>query len=249
MLVYIYRAALYCEDCGAAIREDLTKAGDAPEDPDDEGSYDSDDFPKGPTEEGESDSPSHCDGCACFLESTLTSEGEAYVIGLVKRDRAKGAPAFTPLAAMPVSEQYGGPGQYSRPSEEWAAFYDHLDFGPDPEDDDEGPQCTACGERDCPTPDECDEGNTHSSIPADFVPQPLQPGQAAKDRVTCGHCGLSWDDGVSTGRTPTPSGRCPFEYFHTYDDEGEPIACWKEGCYLAVLDDAGKCEVHGYPPE
>jgi hypothetical protein len=30
---------------------------------------------------------------------------------------------------------------------------------------------------------------------------------------TCGTCGRSWDDTKSTGLTPTPSGRCPFEYF------------------------------------
>ncbi len=53
-------------------------------------------------------------------------------------------------------------------------------------------------------------------IPRTFVPQPLKPGQPAKQRATCGHCGRSWDDGVSTGRTPTPSGRCPFEDFHDY---------------------------------
>jgi hypothetical protein len=32
--------------------------------------------------------------------------------------------------------------------------------------------------------------------------------------ATCGHCGLTWDDSISTSYTPAPSGRCPFEYFH-----------------------------------
>jgi len=36
----------------------------------------------------------------------------------------------------------------------------------------------------------------------------------AKDLATCGTCKRSWDDGISTSITPTPSGRCPFEYFH-----------------------------------
>ena len=31
------------------------------------------------------------------------------------------------------------------------------------------------------------------------------------DVATCGACGRSWDDGQSTGVTPTPAGRCPFE--------------------------------------
>jgi hypothetical protein len=51
-------------------------------------------------------------------------------------------------------------------------------------------------------------------VPEDFPVQPLKPGQPAVDRVTCGTCGRSWDDAISTGWTPTPSGRCPFEYFH-----------------------------------
>jgi hypothetical protein len=51
-------------------------------------------------------------------------------------------------------------------------------------------------------------------IPSDFAVQPLKAGETAKDKVTCGTCGLSWDDGISTGYTPTPSGRCPFEAFH-----------------------------------
>lgn len=58
--------------------------------------------------------------------------------------------------------------------------------------------------------------------------------------MTCGDpsCGRSWDDTVSTGVTPAPSGRCPFEaehdqrwedpatdqeWFVTYtDEEGDP---------------------------
>ncbi len=35
---------------------------------------------------------------------------------------------------------------------------------------------------------------------------------------TDGNCGLSWDDSIITGMTPTPSARCPFEYFHEYVD-------------------------------
>lgn len=55
-----------------------------------------------------------------------------------------------------------------------------------------------------------------SDIPKDFEVQPLTPEEAkqAKDPATCGTCGLTWDDGKSTTWTPTPSGRCPFEYFH-----------------------------------
>lgn len=39
------------------------------------------------------------------------------------------------------------------------------------------------------------------------------------DIATDGSCGLSWDDSIITGMTPTPSARCPFEYFHEYEDD------------------------------
>jgi hypothetical protein len=51
-------------------------------------------------------------------------------------------------------------------------------------------------------------------IPLDYPVKPLRANEKAKDRVTCGTCGLSWDDAVSTSMTPAPSARCPFEYFH-----------------------------------
>jgi hypothetical protein len=56
-------------------------------------------------------------------------------------------------------------------------------------------------------------------IPKSFKVQPLKRGQPAKDKATCGHCGLSWDDGIITSMTPVPSARCPFEYYHKYPVE------------------------------
>lgn len=38
--------------------------------------------------------------------------------------------------------------------------------------------------------------------------------------ATCGSCGRSWDDSVSTCCTPVPSGRCPFEYDHEEAEHG-----------------------------
>lgn len=61
------------------------------------------------------------------------------------------------------------------------------------------------------------------NVPSNFPVQPLGPTDQAKDRVTCGTCGLSWDDAIPTSYTPTPSGRCPFEYFHPSEDEECPI--------------------------
>jgi hypothetical protein len=54
-------------------------------------------------------------------------------------------------------------------------------------------------------------------IPRSWPVQPLRPGQVARDPVTCGTCGLSWDDAKTTSMTPAPSGRCPFESFHRYE--------------------------------
>jgi hypothetical protein len=61
-----------------------------------------------------------------------------------------------------------------------------------------------------------------SAIPKSHPVRPLSPSQPAKDRATCGHCGLSWDDSKGTSLTPAPSGRCPFEYFHRHDPEPQP---------------------------
>lgn len=55
-------------------------------------------------------------------------------------------------------------------------------------------------------------------LPEDFPVRPLRPVQEAKDRATCGHCGLSWDDAIATSMTPAPAARCPFEAFHVYND-------------------------------
>lgn len=81
MDAYIYAADLYCADCGEDIRSRLTQEGKAPSDPDDETSYDSDEFPKGPFADGggEADCPQHCGGCGAFLENPLTSDGVDYV--------------------------------------------------------------------------------------------------------------------------------------------------------------------------
>ena len=82
MQVFIFQAALLCEACGEAKRAALIgyfrDNGGAP---DDESSYDSDDFPKGPYREGggEADTPQHCDSCNTFLYNPLTGDGYRYV--------------------------------------------------------------------------------------------------------------------------------------------------------------------------
>lgn len=110
MDVYMYQAALLCEDCGRKTRLELKKAGKAPADPRDETSYDSDDYPKGPYADGggESDSPGSCDQCGVFLENDLTEEGIEYVKDL-------------------IAQHFSGGRGDKKVLKEWADFYD-IDF-------------------------------------------------------------------------------------------------------------------------
>lgn len=87
MDAYLYRAALYCSNCGDQIIKRLKEEGKAPADPDDEYSFDSDNYPKGPFSNGggEADSPQHCDGCQVFLENPLTGDGLDYVISAIRQ--------------------------------------------------------------------------------------------------------------------------------------------------------------------
>ena len=61
-------------------------------------------------------------------------------------------------------------------------------------------------------------------VPKSFPVRPLRRGDEARDRATCGTCGRSWDDAIATAWTPTPSARCPFEYFHAADCPPPPDA-------------------------
>jgi hypothetical protein len=51
-------------------------------------------------------------------------------------------------------------------------------------------------------------------IPEDFPVRELDDDENPEGKATCGSCGRSWDDSISTGWTPAPSARCPFEAFH-----------------------------------
>lgn len=79
MNVYVYQAALYCEDCGEAIISNLKSLRIK-----DHG--DSDSFPQGtyPEGGGEADTPQHCADCSLFLENDLTPEGEEYVMQTIE---------------------------------------------------------------------------------------------------------------------------------------------------------------------
>jgi hypothetical protein len=77
MNAYIYRAALYCEECAMQIRHTLRyQPREVVIDRED-----SESWPQGPYSDGggEADSPQHCDSCGVFLENPLTDEGREYV--------------------------------------------------------------------------------------------------------------------------------------------------------------------------
>jgi hypothetical protein len=92
-MAYIYQADVWCDECGKAIIAELTSQEKAPEDPEDESSFDSDEFPKHyDAENEESDGPQNCaDGhCAgnygTFLQNQLTSHGYAYLKKMLNED-------------------------------------------------------------------------------------------------------------------------------------------------------------------
>jgi hypothetical protein len=89
---YIYRAALVCKECGDKIKAQLAAEGKAPANPEDERSFDSDDYPKGPYADGggESDVPESCDVCHKFLQNPLTQAGYRYLRELVQDHETSG---------------------------------------------------------------------------------------------------------------------------------------------------------------
>lgn len=92
-MAYIYKADVWCDDCGKAICERLKQESKAPADPSNESSYDSDDYPKRAGDHEESDTPQHCAaGADCLnaielpggtkvglLFGELTRDGIGYV--------------------------------------------------------------------------------------------------------------------------------------------------------------------------
>lgn len=100
----IYCADVWCDECAEKIRAALRTEDAVPSDPDDEGTYDSDEYPKWMGDDEESDSPQHCasgDGCVnalalddgckvgCMLGS-LTEDGRAYVRAQYEERKADG---------------------------------------------------------------------------------------------------------------------------------------------------------------
>lgn len=83
MLAYIYRADVYCAECGQYLRRMVANENpcNVPQNTNNESSYDSDRYPKGPIPDGggEADTPQLCGRCGVFLENPLTADGIRYV--------------------------------------------------------------------------------------------------------------------------------------------------------------------------
>ena len=58
-------------------------------------------------------------------------------------------------------------------------------------------------------------------------------GNTRVDLVTCGTCGLTWNDALISTWTPAPSGRCPYEYIHDEIAELKRLHASKEWTPLA----------------
>lgn len=106
MKAYVYQAALLCEACGVAKAAQRRPHMPEDFDPEDESTYDSDEYPKGPYGDGggEADCPQHCDACDVFLENPLTGDGVAYVVETLIGD---GVPGRSPLKEW--TDYYGHP--------------------------------------------------------------------------------------------------------------------------------------------
>lgn len=97
----IYQADCYCDDCADEIRKQIQNDGKAPEEPDNESSYDSDEYPKRMSDDEEADTPQHC-GCGeeclnaiklpsgrkvgALLSDNLTTDGVNYVKKYIDAD-------------------------------------------------------------------------------------------------------------------------------------------------------------------
>lgn len=113
----IYQADMWCEDCAEEIKQRIRAEGNAPEDEDDQHSYDSDEFPKDCDVSCESDTVEHCAAgedcinahefanslkCGVWLENDLTTDGIQYVKDAVREGGC--------VAAL------------------WEVYYDWIDF-------------------------------------------------------------------------------------------------------------------------
>ena len=128
-MAYVYQADVWCDKCGEHIKTELEREGEAPDDTEDESSFDSDEYPKYyDAENEESDGPQNCADGRCggfnnghgygtFLENQLTSEGYKYLKGMLD-----GHGATLPEFAREWAEYY----QFEYHSNEYATAHEWL---------------------------------------------------------------------------------------------------------------------------
>ena len=85
---YIYLADVWCDACGRAICRRLKREGKAPANPDDEWTFDSDEYPKRAGDDEEADTPQNCAaGEECINAIELPSGGKVGLLfGELTRD-------------------------------------------------------------------------------------------------------------------------------------------------------------------
>jgi hypothetical protein len=128
-MAYIYQADVWCDKCGEHIKAELARNGTVPDDPEDESSYDSDEYPKSyDAENGEADSPQNCADGRCggfanghgygtFLQNRLTGEGYRYLKGILDEHGA-GLPEY----AQEWADYY----QFEYHAQEWDSAHEWL---------------------------------------------------------------------------------------------------------------------------
>jgi|SRR5580704_7194736 hypothetical protein len=126
---YIYQADVWCNKCGEHIKAELEREGKAPEDPENESSFDSDDYPKHyDAENEESDGPENCADGRCggttggrswgtFLQNQLTQEGYRYLKSMLDEHGAT-----LPEFAREWAEFY----QFEYHAQEWESAHEWL---------------------------------------------------------------------------------------------------------------------------
>lgn len=126
-MAYIYAADLFCDECGKAICDRLTTAGQRPENPEDDRTFDSGDYPKSVGEVGESDSVDHCaSGETCLNAETI---GDRKVGSWLGND-------LTDDGLKGLNEQIIDPENFNNPIiHQWRTWYrDYCDLEPLPID-------------------------------------------------------------------------------------------------------------------
>lgn len=123
-MAFGYRADVWCDDCGKAIRKRLTAEGKAPADPSNEWSYDSDDFPKCAGNDDEADFPQHCAADKDCINAIRIGEGDDDRIGLLFGELTRDGMTYVEEAIDDAN--HNGHSWRSRENSVVALWYSHY---------------------------------------------------------------------------------------------------------------------------